>query len=60
MSDYCGKCRKEITIGNDSNDVSLNMGKHIYCEPCYQSLLSWWECWESGNYKLTCVYKDEE
>jgi hypothetical protein len=51
----CDMCKLEIQSENNENDVALNTAKYVYCGSCYQDLLSWWECWKSGNW--TVVWK---
>jgi hypothetical protein len=55
----CDNCELEITSPNDENDLVLNSGKYVYCESCYQELLSWWECWGLGTWTLVKI-KDNE
>ena len=43
----CDKCKLEIQTVNDENEVTLNSGRYLYCESCYQDLCALWECWNS-------------
>jgi hypothetical protein len=48
----CDKCKVEITSQNYENDVSFNSLMKVYCDDCFKELMCWWECWDSGNYKV--------
>lgn len=41
----CDRCMKPIYDANEENDVTLNAGKYVYCDICYQELLGIWEKW---------------
>ena len=33
----CDKCKKEIELANNENDVSLNSLKYVLCDDCYDT-----------------------
>ncbi len=45
----CDGCKQKITDQNQENDVSLNLGKYVYCDECYRELTSIWESWTNSR-----------
>lgn len=46
---YCDKCNGAIITPNNENDVKFNELKRVFCERCYQDLMSLFERWEQEH-----------